>query len=100
MDDEYVPKVGDLVLITDLGEVYSTFSTLFDMISDPLISSKKEFFLEELEPSVSRVYKVLYIRAHPRTSNMLAIIEDIFTDQVYIMGCSGLELYDYEKFKE
>lgn len=78
-------KTGDKVTVISLGKCYPMYSTWKGL------EGYKSHFVQDKEPIPNKVYRVLNIKNHDRYKDMLALIQDEDTTQVFIIGVEGLK---------
>lgn len=82
---------GDAVEVMNNGRAYTNYkdwSGLKEMSSH---------FVKNRPPKEKQIYKVLKIKKHDKSKDLLALIQDPCTTQVFIIGIDGLRKTEEEK---
>lgn len=83
-------KIGDMVKVTDFGEIYSSF----DKFVYEKCNQYEDDFISGDMPSTKETYKVVYYGEHLNDENndCIVVIQDLDINQIYLVSEQGLEL--------
>lgn len=93
LEDDYMEckfKIGDMVKVTDFGEIYSSF----DKFVYEKCNQYEDDFISGDMPSTKETYKVVYYGEHLNDENndCIVVIQDLDINQIYLVSEQGLEL--------
>lgn len=91
LEDDYMEckfKIGDMVKVIDVGETYSRFNTF---VYEKCNQYKDNFIIGDM-PSEKEIYKVVHYGKHLDNDDCIVVIQDLDTDQIYLVSEQGLEL--------
>lgn len=77
--------IRDKVKVIDVGETYDSY---YDWKG---LGDYKQNFVEYKDPSLNKTYKILNIANHNDNCDIMALIQDTDTTQVFIIGIKGIE---------
>lgn len=84
-EQENTIQINDYVRISNLGQVYMCYNNWKGL------TKYKKLFKYGYQPLIDNVYKVINIDSHETDCTTLALIQDIITQQVYIINVQGLK---------
>lgn len=96
-------NVGDLVRATTqeedgvCGGSYTTYDSFFDLHEDLKIFKEKYIDDEEQGVKSGNIYQIVSIKKHQYFNELIYVLEDIQTNQIYLMNNSDNEMELYTK---